>query len=424
MILRNGDTGAAVALLQTGLNRAGYGPLPTDGIFGPRTAAAVERFQRGHGLRADGVAGPLTESALGPWLRGSVRHRIVQGDSLWKLAEHYGTTLSAIETANPGLDPFELRIGSTVTVPLGFPLVPTDIPWSSVLNAYVINGLLRRYPALLRKRSFGRSAWGLPLTALTMGSGRRRVLYTAAHHANEWITAPLLMKFCEDLLAAAATGEPYYDMDAADILDRAEITLVPVVNPDGVDLVTLARQGGEMWERAMTIASAWPEIPFPEGWKANLQGVDLNLQYPAMWEAARAVKAAQGYTFPAPRDYVGPAPLSAPESLALSRLTRELLPELVLAYHTQGEVIYTGFQGVYPPGSRELAARFAASSGYAVEEVPPDSAYAGYKDWFIQDFGRPGFTIEAGKGDNPLPIADFPEIYENNRGILVQAALG
>ena len=37
---------------------------------------------------------------------------------------------------------------------------------------------------------------------------------------------------------------------------------------------------------------------------------------------------------------------------------------------------------------------------------------------------RPGFTIEAGEGENPLPIEQFPEIYRDNLGILVTAALG
>ena len=43
----------------------------------------------------------------------------------------------------------------------------------------------------------------------------------------------------------------------------------------------------------------------------------------------------------------------------------------------------------------------------------------GYKDWFIMNYRRPGFTIEAGLGNNPLPISGFDEIYRDNIGILV-----
>ena len=77
-----------------------------------------------------------------------------------------------------------------------------------------------------------------------------------------------------------------------------------------------------------------------------------------------------------------------------------------------------------PPRSREIADAMAKASGYSVEETPPVSGYAGYKDWFIQKFRRPGYTIEAGSGQNPLPIEQFPEIYRDNLGILVTAALG
>ena len=46
----------------------------------------------------------------------------------------------------------------------------------------------------------------------------------------------------------------------------------------------------------------------------------------------------RGWRSPAPRDYVGRAPLCAPESFALWSLTRRLRPVAVLALHTQGEV--------------------------------------------------------------------------------------
>ena len=96
----------------------------------------------------------------------------------------------------------------------------------------------------------------------------------------------------------------------------------------------------------------------------------------------------------------------------------------MLAYHTQGKVIYWQFRDYQVTGARELAQEFARVSGYEVEDTPYESSFAGFKDWFIQDFRRPGFTIEAGSGENPLPISQFDTIYRDNLGILVTAALG
>ncbi len=56
-------------------------------------------------------------------------------------------------------------------------------------------------------------------------------------------------------------------------------------------------------------------------------------------------------------------------------------------------------------------------------DTPYNSSFAGYKDWFIQDYNRPGFTIEAGIGVNPLPISQFDEIYRDNIGILILGAV-
>ena len=76
------------------------------------------------------------------------------------------------------------------------------------------------------------------------------------------------------------------------------------------------------------------------------------------------------------------------------------------------------------PGARELAERFASLSGYALEDTPYASSFAGYKDWFIQSYRRPGFTIEVGSGTNPLPLSQFDTIYAASLPILVTGAAG
>jgi len=284
--------------------------------------------------------------------------------------------------------------------------------------------LVDAYP-FLRTQVLTQSAYGRPVRTLVISGGERQVLYSAAHHANEWITAPVLLKFVEELAEAVQSGGRLYGVEAKNIVNAATIHIVPMVDPDGVDLVTGAIQVGTLpYEAARQIADHFPDVPFPDGWKANLLGVDLNLQYPAGWLRAREIKFSQGYSRPAPRDYVGRAPLNQRESIALAQYTEAVDPDVVLAYHTQGKVIFWQFQDYQVPGARELGEEFARLSGYALAEVPYTSSFAGYKDWFIQTFRRPGFTIECGEGENPLPIGQFDEIYRDNLGILVTAALG
>ena len=304
------------------------------------------------------------------------------------------------------------------------PIVRTDVPMTSQLCDETIQQIVRTYP-FCRTEILTTTAFDRPLRTLVIGRGPRKVLYTAAHHANEWITAPVILKFVEELAQAIQNGGQIFGVDGKDLEQKVTIYTVPMVNPDGVDLVTgVIRPGQAQYEMAATLSQNYPTIPFPDGWKANLLGVDLNLNYPAGWLQAREIKYSQGYDRPGPRDFVGRAPLNQLETRALAGYTEFLDPDLVLAYHTQGEVIYWQFQDIEVPGARELGERLAQVSGYTLDETPYESAFAGYKDWFIKYFRRPGYTVEVGSGINPLPLSEFDRIYRDNLGILVTAALG
>lgn len=122
---------------------------------------------------------------------------------------------------------------------------------------------------------------------------------------------------------------------------------------------------------------------------------------------------------PAPRDFVGPGPLTAPEAIAIYNFTTTHNFRLAIAYHTQGKIIYWQFQDYAPEESRNIVRAFSEVSGYSPEDTPYNSSFAGYKDWFLQNYSRPGFTVESGEGENPLPISQFDEIYRDNIGILV-----
>ena len=304
------------------------------------------------------------------------------------------------------------------------PIVRTDVPMTSALCNETILRILGAYP-FCRSELLTTTVFDRPIRTLVIGQGPRKVIYTAAHHANEWITTPVLLKFVEDFAEAIQNGGKIFGVDPGELARAVTIYTVPMVDPDGVDLVTgVIRPGQTQYEMAAEIGENFPNIPFPDGWKANLLGVDLNLNYPAGWRQAREIKYAQGYDRPAPRDFVGRAPLNQLESRALASYTEAVDPDLVLAYHSQGKEIYWQFQDIEVPGARELGQRLAQVSGYVLAETPYASSFAGYKDWFIKLFRRPGYTIEVGEGINPLPLSQFEEIYRDNLGILVTAALG
>lgn len=101
----------------------------------------------------------------------------------------------------------------------------------------------------------------------------------------------------------------------------------------------------------------------------------------------------------------------------MAELTRKRNFSRVLAFHTQGEVIYWGFDNLEPKESEPIVTEFGRVSGY--QPIKTIESYAGYKDWFIQEWQRPGFTVELGFGVNPLPLSQFDEIYQKSLGIFL-----
>lgn len=275
------------------------------------------------------------------------------------------------------------------------------------------------YP-FLEIGSIGYTVLGRPIPYIRIGSGEKEVFYNGAFHANEWITTPILMRFIEDYAAQYALNGRLGEYSARELYNAVSLFIVPMVNPDGVDLVTGGLQPVDNpYKNAQEIAKSFPNIPFPSGWKANIEGVDLNLQFPAGWQEAKQIKYSQGFTKPAPRDFVGDGPLVARESLAVYNFTLIHNFRLVIAFHTQGQEIYWKFLNYNPPFAEFIGQQFSRVSGYELADVPYQSGFAGYKDWFIQNYNRPGFTIEAGIGENPLPIEQFSEIYRDVFGILL-----
>lgn len=409
-----GDVGVAVQYMQLALDRAGY-PVEIDGKFGQSTCQMLRRFlQSEEGCYVDRTIW----NKLLPYLKGYTTHLIAQDDTLWDIANRYHTQESVIMAANPSLDVTKLQTGTSIYVPFSFSLVDERVPYTSVLVEYIIEGLRVRYPFLI-VGCIGRSVTGKEMCYLQFGEGRTQVCYNACFHANEWITTPVLLKFAEEYAQSYAAGGTLYGENSKMLYQEYSLYLVPMVNPDGADLVNGMIRNEDYLEQTSAIAADYPEIPYPDGWKANIDGIDLNLQFPARWEQAKQIKFEQGYTSPAPRDYVGEAPLSAIESINMYHFTTSHDFKLILAYHTQGNVIYWKYLDYEPQDSRRIAEYFGQVSGYLVEETPYASGYAGYKDWFIQDYNRPGYTIEVGIGQNPLSMEQFAQIYEDNQYILV-----
>lgn len=340
------------------------------------------------------------------------QHTVEANDTFWQLSSQYNVPMDALLLVNQTVNPTKLAIGSIISIPhrVRNPLVQdvTNYTYEKMVND--INELSTIYPFLVNN-TIGNSVMGKDLIELSLGIGSKRVHVNGSFHANEWITTPIIMKFVNEYLLALTNSRSVRGMNMLPLFMETFFSIVPMVNPDGVNLVLNGLPDDPSYaEQVLEINNKNPDFT---GWKANINGVDLNNQHPALWE----IEANRKPSSPAPRDYPGPHPLSEPESIAIAELINARNFARVNAFHTKGEVIYWGFEGLESPISEVIVNEYARVSGY--EPIQYVDRYADYKDGFIQEYQRPDFTIELGSGTNPLPISQFDEIYEKSLGIFL-----
>ncbi|UOQ92598.1 M14 family metallopeptidase [Halobacillus shinanisalinarum] len=341
----------------------------------------------------------------------SYSYQIQSGDTFHKIAAANQTSLDNLLLLNPSIKPTLLQVGETIQIPerVTKPVVNGNQPYDFQVLSHHLNQLYELYP-FIRRETIGKSVMGKDLVELQIGCGPKVVHWNGSFHANEWITTAIIMEFLNTYLLSLTNRETILGRDTNPFYSEVTLSIVPMVDPDGVNLVLNGPPEGEFGERALRINNGSTDF---SGWKANIMGVDLNKQYPAKWE----LEAARKPTEPSHRDFPGYQPLTEPESIAMAELAEARSFEKILPFHTQGEVIYWGYEGLEPPIAKEIVYEFARVSGY--EPIQFVDSYTGYKDWFIKVWQRPGYTIELGNGVNPLPLSQFNKIYQQSVGIFL-----
>lgn len=282
-----------------------------------------------------------------------------------------------------------------------------------------IEMLAQKFP-YLEWGSIGKSIWGRELYYIRLGHGERKISYNGAHHGMEWITSAMLIKFAEDFLSALRDEKCLCGFSVEALCKKTSLYIIPMLNPDGVELSTSGLPEWLSEDEYDRLLQYNGSCDFTR-WQANAGGVDLNHNYDAMWQQSKSMEKEYGVYGPGPTRFSGQAPLSEPESRALAEFTVKQNFDMVLAFHSQGKVIYQGFQGKEPPVSVKIANAFELISPYKLDTTEGIASYGGYKDWFVDKFRRPGFTIEVGEGVNPLPYENLPIIYKETLPLLLGA---
>ena len=98
---------------------------------------------------------------------------------------------------------------------------------------------------------------------LNSGTGLKEVFYSGSIHANEWITSLLLMKFIENYCISYNNNSKLYGYSVRELFNNVSIYIMPMVNPDGVDLNISSSKKSTRSFTARNISNNFSDIPFP-----------------------------------------------------------------------------------------------------------------------------------------------------------------
>lgn len=275
-----------------------------------------------------------------------------------------------------------------------------------------ISKIMKKNP-FINVFSCGKSVLGRDILCIKMGKGDKKIFLNGAHHSLEWITSSLLLNYVCDFADKLKKEESLCGYDILDIYKKASFYIVPMVNPDGVDIVLNGISKCD--ENFCLVKNALNGKKASKVWQANINGVDLNHNYDALFYEGKDAERSLNIKGPSPTRFSGAFPFSEPETRAVKELVEKENFDICLAFHSQGEVIYWDYEGL---GFEEMAKRLCDVSGYEMEEAKGMESYSGFKDWILEKYGIPAFTIEVGKGVNPLKISQFEKIKKDNYKII------
>ena len=274
----------------------------------------------------------------------------------------------------------------------------------------------QEYPAL-KIFPIGKSVNGRDITALCVGNPQGSTLYVGAVWGLEWLTTLLLLRFCETVAEALQKGGTVSDINVERALRRRSLTIIPCLNPDGVEIALTGPEAAGVWQDL--VEKVCGDCDCRQTWKANARGVDIgrNLAASLPPAALPVLAGAEGFE--------GPYPGSEPETDAVTTFCLTYQPRALYTIHNNREKIYYQYDNSIPDRSHMIAQILASSSGYTLA-APQDWAQNSrhcLQDWFIKKLGNPGFAIEVGSGSRVLTVQDLTRIYRRTEEMLMIASL-
>lgn len=300
-------------------------------------------------------------------------------------------------------------------------LLPYRSPMTYELMLEYISIFSERYP-FLSINYLGETVLGKRIPMLSLGKGKKKVLYVGAHHGMEWITASLLLKFINEYCEMLCSNGHIGHTSVSYLNASRTVCIIPMLNPDGVNYhINGVEEDNPLRERVYKMNGRSENFG---RWQANARGVDLNHNYDAGFGEYMKLLYERELCGGAPSKWCGEMPESEPESGQLANYIRfDDDISLILSFHSQGEEIYYGDRYDPPAENIRVGQMLARMTGYKLCSTEGSASYGGLTDWVVKELRKPCYTLECGKGENPLPCDALFDIYCKLRRALFEAPM-
>ncbi len=277
--------------------------------------------------------------------------------------------------------------------------------------------LAKMYPEIIKIGSIGSSVEGRDLVLIEFGKGDKKIFVCGAHHSREYITTTYLMYAIDRFAYMYKTGIDETGYNVKEILDNVTYCIVPMVNPDGVNLV---QNGLAAVKNPDNVASMYISEGKENGyraWKANINGVDVNWNYDKDWSIDR-----NKYQTPASTGHNGTYPASEPETRAVSAYVDSYPFEAFLSMHSQGELLYWAEDVTNPTN---LGALVKKNTGFSLTREDTEGKLSGvggsFFDYVYRKYGKATMTVELCKyiGPRPYPDKDFDKVWAPAKNVML-----
>ena len=258
-----------------------------------------------------------------------------------------------------------------------------------------------------------RSILGREIPLITLGRGKRAVLYVGTHCGTESLTAGLLLDFIADYWRQYERLATVYEYPMRYLFEDRRIYIVPMLNPDGTEYALHGIEDTNPLQERVRQMKGDLDL---SGWRANARGVELGHNYDAGFAACKKAERDVGIFGGAPTGYAGEYPESEPETAALCRFLRLHRDEIkgILSFHVGDGEIFCSCGDNLTAKTMSVGRVLSRFTGYCLRRPEELSLRGTLADWCITSLHRPAFTVNCGG----LPHATPAVIYEHLRRVL------